>query len=119
MAAADGADPMADIRLHMIFYDEATPHLRPLTNSNFVCDFFRYHQSPYFALVVKYLRMVDQAAPIPNYDQQYQAVMRYFETTKCLHDYGKFSLTGAVSSAPNSKHLQMVTSVDDEAGCAS
>jgi hypothetical protein len=44
---------------------------------------------------------------------QYQKVMDYLRHTKCLHKYGKFSLSGAMSSTLNSKSLQPVYGTDD------
>ena len=38
---------------------------------------------------------------------------RYFESVKTLHKYGAFSLSGAVSSTPNTKSLQPVCGTDD------
>lgn len=40
-------------------------------------------------------------------------MLQYYRETKCLHDYEKFSQTGAMPSSPNSKHLQPVLSTDD------
>lgn len=52
--------------------------LRPLTNSNFVCDFFRYKQSQYYKLITKYLRVQDQSAIIPNYEMVWWTAFLYF-----------------------------------------
>ena len=93
--------------------DEAdfTTVMRPLTNSNFVIDFYRYTDAAYYGIVTRYL--LKQQVPVPDYDLQYQKVMQYFNTAKLLHKYGKFQLSGTMSSSPNSKSLQPVCGTDD------
>lgn len=87
--------------------------MRPLTNSNFVLDFFRYREAPYHALLTGYLRHL--RLPVPDYEDQYRRVLSYFKNTKTLHTYSRFTLTGAMPSTPNTKSLQPVFSTDDGA----
>ena len=87
--------------------------MRPLSNSNFVLDFFRYEESPYFTLFTHYLKL--QGVEIPDYDRQYRLVMQYYTETRRLHNYGKFTLEGAMSSTPNTKSLQLVPGTEDAA----
>lgn len=86
--------------------------MRPLTNSNFVIDFYRYLEAPYFALFQDYLQNTLKR-PVPDYEQQYKKVLDYFSATKTLHSYSKFTLTGAMSSTLNTKSLQPVYGTDD------
>jgi hypothetical protein len=86
--------------------------MRPLTNSNFVLDFYRYEAAPYHATMMQYLQ---QRGNAPDYDRQYREVLRYFRETKYLHKYGKFTLSGAMSSTPNTKSLQPVSGTDGAA----
>ena len=85
--------------------------MRPLTNSNFVIDFRRYEHARYYAIVTQYLQRRHES--VPDYDQQYHKVLKYFVETRTLHKYGKFTLTGTMSSTPNTKSLQPVTGTDD------
>ena len=85
--------------------------LRPLTNCNVVLDFYRYVDAPYYAAMIRYLH--DQQVEVPNYDLQYHELLEYFTSTKTLHTYSKFTLTGAMSSALNTKSLQPVAGTDD------
>ena len=55
--------------------------MRPLTNSNFVCDFYRYQTAEYYAIVTRYLKSRGELPP-SDYEQQYQRVMEYFWSTK-------------------------------------
>jgi hypothetical protein len=104
------------------------PKLRPLTNSNFIIDFWRFKQAPYFDTMTHYLQHSltksmfddndddsDDSTAIPEYPQQYREVLRYFRTQKILHKYGKFTLEGHMSSTPNTKSLQNVSGTDDAA----
>jgi hypothetical protein len=93
------------------FVDGAAMVMRPLTNSNIVLDFFRYRQSVYFQKFAKYLQF--RTISVPNYDLQYDALMDYFVSTKVLHTYSKFTLSGSMSSTLNSKSLQFVVGCDD------
>ena len=86
---------------------------RPLTNSNFILDFHRYENSPYYLAFKKYLE--GKGIPVPNYEAQYEGVMGYFAMVKALHGYDKFALEGATASTPNSKSLQFIQSTDDAA----
>ena len=79
--------------------------MRPLTNSNFVLDFYRYKEAPYYHAVTKYLH--DLQLPVPDYTQQYKKTLEYLEQTKTLHTYSKFTLSGAMSSTVNTKSLQV------------
>lgn len=87
--------------------DRGTILMRPLTNSNFVADFYRFKAAPYHALLTQYLTRNSEGA-IPDYEVQYRSVLQYYQETKCLHKYGKFTLGGAMSSSPNTKSLQIV-----------
>ena len=86
--------------------------MRPLTNSNFVCDFYRYRASEYYGVVTRYLKSRDQLPP-SDYELQYDKVMRYFWRTKVLHKYGSLLHEGAMSALPNTKQLQPVTTTED------
>ena len=85
--------------------------LRPLTNSNFILDFHRYEQAPYYEMMISYLRHL--GLEIPDYERQYTATMAYYQRTKQLHAYSKFTLSGAMSSTLNTKSLQPVFGTDD------
>eukprot|EP01094_Clydonella_sp_ATCC50884_P018479 TRINITY_DN341_c0_g1_i1.p1 TRINITY_DN341_c0_g1~~TRINITY_DN341_c0_g1_i1.p1 ORF type:complete len:2401 (-),score=1116.71 TRINITY_DN341_c0_g1_i1:178-7182(-) len=85
--------------------------LRPLTNSNFVIDFPRYRSSPYYRAVTAFLKGLGEC--VPDYEEQYRCVMRYFAERALLHRYGKFTLSGAMSSTLNTKWLQPVCGTDD------
>ena len=85
--------------------------MRPLTNSNFVADFYRFRNSAYFNVFTQYLQHLRLS--VPDYVQQYIKTMQYLEQTKTLHMYNKFSLTGAMSSTLNTKSLQYVMGTDD------
>lgn len=89
--------------------------LRPLTNSNFVCDFYRYKAAPYYALLTNFLRRSQFGGEIPDYEKQYHDVMQYYQETKCLHKYGRFLLGGATASSPNTKSLTAVNNFDGAA----
>lgn len=83
---------------------------RPMTNSNFILDFHRYEQSPYYRAFVKYLE--GKGVPVPKYEAQYEGVMGYFAMVKALHGYDRFKLEGATASTPNSKSLQYIQSTE-------
>lgn len=85
--------------------------MRPLTNSNFVCDFFRYQESRYYEVFTQYL--AKRQVKIPSYKLQYRNVYKYLKDTMLLHKYGKFQVSGKMSSTLNSKALQAVVGVDD------
>eukprot|EP00931_Biecheleriopsis_adriatica_P048723 TRINITY_DN28156_c0_g1_i1.p1 TRINITY_DN28156_c0_g1~~TRINITY_DN28156_c0_g1_i1.p1 ORF type:complete len:2295 (-),score=500.02 TRINITY_DN28156_c0_g1_i1:122-7006(-) len=85
--------------------------MRPLTNNNFVLDFHRYVGSAYYEVVTQYLRRCQ--VNVPDYEMQYQQVLHYYLTVKTLHKYGKFQLSGEMSSTPNTKSLQPVCGADD------
>lgn len=97
--------------------------LRPLTNSNFILDFWRFESAPYFSTFLAYLEhsstddMFDHSDSshnsTPNYPKQYSQVLEYYQTQKILHTYGKFTLEGCMSSTPNTKSLQFVCGTDD------
>lgn len=88
--------------------------LRPLTNSNFIVDFYRYKQAPYYRTVTTFLKQYyakhTHPTVLPDYESQFHQILSYYETTKCLHTYDKFSLDGPMSSTLNTKSLQLVTS---------
>lgn len=85
--------------------------MRPLSNSNVVIDFYRYRGTEYYSAMIKYLQHVNVV--IPDYEMQYYQLLRYYLSTKTLHKYGKFTLTGPMSSTPNTKSLQAVCGTDD------
>ena len=93
------------------FVDDQNKVMRPLTNSNFVADFFRYTQAPYYTVMVQYLSHLRIA--LPDYNEQYRKTLAYFETVKTLHTYSKFTLCGAMTSTLNTKLLQSVFGTDD------
>jgi len=88
-----------------------TKIMRPLTNSNFVIDFYRYQAAPYFKLFTNYLK--HHGLNVPDYVQQYIQTMSYLKNTKTLHYYNRFSLTGAMSSTINTKTLQKICGTND------
>lgn len=88
------------------FIDNDNKILRPLTNNNFILDFHRYADSPYYNSFVGYLKKKN--IDVPSYDAQYKNLLAYYIFNKSLHGYDKFSLEGATSSTPNTKSLQYV-----------
>ncbi|VEU36574.1 unnamed protein product [Pseudo-nitzschia multistriata] len=95
--------------------------MRPMTNNNFVLDFFRYKSSPYYHKMVDYLQKCgteDRTTGYGDdyYEQQYRHVLQYYQETKCLHRYDKFSLGGATKSTANTKTLSFVLGTDGAAG---
>ena len=99
--------------LLQFFVEEQGQVMRPLTNSNFVVDFFRYTGAPYYDAMTKYLRYL--GVDVPDYQLQYRRTMAWFEKTKTLHSYSKFTLSGAMPSTINSKSLQPVLGTNDAA----
>jgi len=96
------------------FSEDRTSVMRPLTNNNFVLDFYRYEASPYYATMTHYIKtMTQNEENIPDYERQYRDMLQYFQETKCLHKYSKFTLDGAMSSTPNTKSLQPVSGTED------
>jgi hypothetical protein len=106
--------------------DQRLVLLRPLTNSNFILDFWRFQKAPYFDKMTQYLQQKQQSSTsstattstiatssIPDYPEQYRAVLHYFRTQTILHKYARFSLEGHMSSTPNTKSLQQVHGTDD------
>lgn len=83
--------------------------MRPLTNCNFVIDFYRYKSSPYFPVIRDYLGIGHTL----DYEVQYKRIMKYLASQVCLHKYERFTLEGAMSSTPNTKSLQLVTGHED------
>ena len=71
--------------------------LRPLTNCNFVLDFFRHREAPYHKAITQYL--AHRGHPVPQYTKQYDDVLAYFEATEPLHGYGKFAYAYAPTAA--------------------
>ena len=105
--------------------DGGTLLMRPMTNNNFVLDFFRYRSSPYYHKMVDFLQGYNQSHKDDNgitnyadgyYERQYRHVLQYYQETKCLHRYDKFSLGGATKSTPNTKTLTFVVGTDGAAG---
>lgn len=92
--------------------------MRPMTNNNFVLDFFRYRSSPYYHKMVDYLQRCSTTNSYGDgyYEQQYHHVLQYYRETKCLHRYDKFSLGGATKSTPNTKTLSFVEGTDGAVG---
>ena len=93
--------------------------LRPLTNANVVIDFYRYQSAVYYKLFAKYLQTTTQEGKNGNdapmnvdYQQQYSALLHYYRNTHKLHTYDKLVLEGHMASAPNTKTLQLVYSMD-------
>lgn len=92
------ADKLAEATVAMsqfmlcFFVDGVT--MRPLSNSNFVIDFYHYRDAAYFRLMTQYLRHLQ--LPVPEYEEQYVHTMAFF-AQKTLHTYGRFSLSGAIS----------------------
>lgn len=84
--------------------------MRPLTNNNVLVDFHRYKQATYYEAITHYLDHCEQ--DIPNYQEQYDTLLRYFES-RVLHLYDKFSQSGEMSSTINTKQLQFVTGIED------
>ena len=80
--------------------------MRPLTNSAFVVDFYRYKHAGYYRKMVEYLQHLQLT--IPDYELQYHQMLAYFEKQKTLHKYSKFTLSGAMPSTLNTKSLQPV-----------
>ena len=93
------------------FIDTERKTLRPLTNSNFIVDFYRYRDSAYYKTFTSYLER--QNIKVPNYHQQYLHIKYYYIFNKILHGYDKFILEGATSSTPNTKSLQYVQGADN------
>ena len=85
--------------------------MRPLTNNNFVLDFMRYKNARYYAVMTSYLR--HRGVNVPDYEQQYEQVLRYYQDTKTLHTYCKCRVEGKMPGAPNTKQLQPVQGTDD------
>jgi hypothetical protein len=84
--------------------------LRPLTNTNFVLDFYRYRTAPYHSTMTSYLQHLHQR--VPDYERQYHEVTRYYWNKKILHKYERFTDTGPMTSTPNTKSLQHVTGTE-------
>lgn len=114
-----GVDKLEAVTAHMARYllefftemnDQGDTILRPLTNSNFVLDFYRYQSAPYHTVMTTYLQHL--RLRVPDYERQYHEVTRYFWRTKLLHKYGRFSESGAMTSTPNSKSLQPVSGAE-------
>eukprot|EP00536_Pseudo-nitzschia_multiseries_P000059 jgi/Psemu1/321429/estExt_fgenesh1_pg.C_20043 len=100
--------------------DGGTILMRPMTNNNFILDFFRYKSSPYYQKMVDYLQRCGADGGTTRYgddcyDQQYHHVLQYYQETKCLHRYDKFSLGGATKSTANTKTLSFVLGTDGAA----
>ena len=95
------------------FVEDRAKLLRPLTNSNFVIDFYRFEEAPYYRLITRYLQ--HRQLQLPDYSLQYRKTLAYFKRTRTLHSYGKFTMSGAMSSTLNSKSLQPVYGTDDAA----
>lgn len=102
---------MSRFLLEFFVQDGGSGVMRPLTNSNIILDFYRYKDAPYFEIMTGYLKYLKR--DVPDYELQYRYILDYFRTTKCLHKYSKFTLEGAMSSTPNTKALQYVSSTDD------
>ena len=85
--------------------------MRPLTNSNVVLDFHRYHESAYYSIMTHYLQTLGLS--VPDYESQFNRLLTYYSGLKVLHTYGAFQLSGTMSSTPNTKSLQPVTSTED------
>lgn len=93
------------------FFAPTPQRLRPLSNCNVVLDFYRFKQSPYYGIAIKYLQHLKM--PVPDYEDQYHTLLRYFRGKKCLQLYNRFALDGAMSSTANTKLLQDVCGTED------
>ena len=82
-----------------------------MTNSNFVCDFFRFREAAYYGVMTKYLR--HHGVDCPDYELQYRRVLEWLRTTKPLHRYDRFQVESYMSSTLNTKSLQPVTGTED------
>lgn len=103
-------------RLLGFFDDPAEGLLRPLTNCNVVLDFRRYLDSAYFPVIRRYLcDRSDAATDHAEYEEQYSALLGYFEGRRLLHTYGRLTPSGEMSAAPNTKCLQPVCDTDEGA----
>ena len=89
--------------------------MRPMTNNNFVLDFFGYRQSPYYEKMIDYMKNSSNGGT-DSYEQQYRHVLQYYHETKCLHQYDRFSLDGTTKSTPNTKTLSFVLGTDGAVG---
>ena len=96
------------------FFDDSGDQsvMRPLTNSNFVCDFYRYQTAEYYHIVTHYLKSRGQEMP-SEYHLQYQKVLQYFWQTKMLHKYDKLQVEGAMPAVLNTKSLQPLYTCED------
>ena len=96
------------------FVEDSGGHnvMRPLTNSNFVCDFYRYQTAEYYQIVTHYLKCRGNDTP-SDYQLQYQKVMQYFWHTKMLHKYDKLKVEGAMQAVLNTKCLQPLYTCED------
>ena len=61
--------------------------------------------------MTRYLR--SRGVGAPAYGDQYAFLLRYFTTTKVLHGYDAFTLSGAMHSTANTKELMTVLGSDD------
>ena len=99
--------------------------LRPLTNSNFVVDFYRHTSSPYYFAMTEYLTHLlgdgkrrsndgdGGKGDVVNYGRQYQLTMDYYKSGGGhIHGYERFTHCGSMSSIPNAKSLRPVTGTD-------
>ncbi len=85
--------------------------LRPLSNSNLVCDFHRYRQASYYGIFTGYLE--ELGLPVPNYELQHSRTLAYYREAKMLHTYARCQLVGEVASSLNTKSLQSVCQIEE------
>lgn len=97
------------------FVDDHAGVMRPLTNSNVICDFYRFEEAPYYATVTRYLRTL--GVEVPEYEQQYTRLLGYFNSARLLHTYSLFREDGAMGSVANTKQLQYVCDTDGAGAC--
>ena len=109
-------DPLEVATVHIsqllleFFHDVEDGVMRPLTNSNVVLDFHRYHDAAYYDVITRYLRSLQTS--VPTYELQYQRLMDYFKQG-VLHQYDRFEVSATMSSTLNTKSLQPVCETDD------
>ena len=88
------------------FVDAPTGVLRPLTNCNVVLDFYRHKDAAYYGYVTHYLK--SRGLDVPDYEAQYEQLLRFYRARPKLHTYRRFQLESAMASTLNTKSLQAV-----------
>jgi len=126
--SAEELGPVADRICTFLFefFAEDQPNnggtllMRPMTNNNFVLDFYGYRSSPYYDKMIGYFNNNSENNTNKYsdgyYDKQYHHVLQYYRETKFLHQYNRFSLGGTTESTPNTKTLSDVLGTVGAAG---